>query len=166
MEDAFDGITHVEMSDLLGTAKALSDALLDGLEDAGVGIPKLTELLQGHKVDLPDGGLLGGLLGGAPITDILLGGKGDIFGFGLAGVVSLLTGFIAEGASPGQIELTGPAGAAQAAVIALRFVAAQPPTAPHITYEFAEVWPGQTYLGLAIQHVRDWCSRPWPAVTT
>ncbi|HRD62955.1 MAG TPA: hypothetical protein PL137_18790, partial [Nocardioides sp.] len=25
--------------------------------------------------------------------------------------------------------------------------------------EFAEVWPGMTYLGLAIQHVRDWATK-------
>jgi peptidoglycan hydrolase-like protein with peptidoglycan-binding domain len=36
-------------------------------------------------------------------------------------------------------------------------------TRPHIEYHLREVWPGQTYLGLAVQHVRDWCSRVAPA---
>lgn len=36
-------------------------------------------------------------------------------------------------------------------------------TRPHIEYHLREVWPGQTYLGLAVQHVRDWASRVAPA---
>ncbi|GFG83330.1 hypothetical protein [Mycolicibacter algericus] len=36
-------------------------------------------------------------------------------------------------------------------------------TRPHIEYHLREVWPGQTYLGLAVQHVRDWASRAAPA---
>lgn len=52
-----------------------------------------------------------------------------------------------------------PAAAIQAIDIALRFATSSPPTAAHIQYEFREVWPGMTYLGLAIQHVRDWASR-------
>lgn len=51
------------------------------------------------------------------------------------------------------------AAAAQAAVLGLRFATSNPPTAPHITYEWAEAIPGRTYLGLAIQHVTDWCNR-------
>lgn len=43
------------------------------------------------------------------------------------------------------------------------FVSQQPPTAPHIQYEFREAWPGMTFLQLGIQHVRDWCSRAVPA---
>lgn len=49
--------------------------------------------------------------------------------------------------------------AAQAAVLGLRFAATQPPTAAHITYEWAEAIPGSTYLGLAIQHVNHWAAR-------
>lgn len=55
--------------------------------------------------------------------------------------------------------LADPLAAFQAIGIAGGFVATNPPTLPHITYEFAEVWPGQTYLGLAIQHVREYSSR-------
>jgi len=62
---------------------------------------------------------------------------------------------------PGMVTeaLTDPIAAFQAIGIAGGFVATNPPTLPHITYEFAEVWPGQTYLGLAIQHLRDWSLR-------
>lgn len=52
-----------------------------------------------------------------------------------------------------------PVAAFQAIDIALRFATSSPPTAAHIQYEFREVWPGMTYLGLAVQHVRDWASR-------
>lgn len=55
--------------------------------------------------------------------------------------------------------LTDPLAAFQAIRIAAGFVATNPPTLPHITYEFAEVWPGQTYVGLGIQHLRDWSLR-------
>lgn len=50
-----------------------------------------------------------------------------------------------------------PIGAFRAMGIAAQFVSEG--TAPHIQYEFREVWPGTTYLDLAIQHVRDWASR-------
>jgi len=53
------------------------------------------------------------------------------------------------------------AAAAQAAILGLRFAASNPPTGPHITYEFAEALPGMTYLQLAIQHVNHWAgTRP------
>ena len=48
------------------------------------------------------------------------------------------------------------AAAAQAAMIGLRFATTNPPTAPHITYEWAEALPGMTYLQLAIQHTAHW----------
>lgn len=51
------------------------------------------------------------------------------------------------------------AAAVAAARQGIEFVLTQPPTAPHITYEFAEVWPGMTYFDLAVQHVNDWASR-------
>ena len=51
---------------------------------------------------------------------------------------------------------TETAGAVQAAILALRFFADG--TRPHIEYEHREVWPGQTYLGLAVQHVQHWWS--------
>lgn len=51
------------------------------------------------------------------------------------------------------------AAAAQAAVLGLRFATSNPPTAPHITYEFAQAIPGMTYLQLAIQHVNEWAAK-------
>lgn len=51
------------------------------------------------------------------------------------------------------------AAAVAAASQGIGFALAKPPTAPHITYEFAEVWPGMTYFDLAVQHVNDWASR-------
>lgn len=41
----------------------------------------------------------------------------------------------------------------------IAFVAAQPPTRPHITYEFEEALPGTTFVQLACQHVRHWAGR-------
>ncbi|AHB31874.1 lysin B [Mycobacterium phage Aragog] len=52
-----------------------------------------------------------------------------------------------------------PLAAFKAADVAIKFATSNPPTAAHIQYEHREVWPGQTYLGLAIQHVRDYASR-------
>ncbi len=50
------------------------------------------------------------------------------------------------------------AAAVQAAILALRFFADQPPTAAHISYEFRDAIPGVTYLDLAAQHVRHWAA--------
>ncbi|AYB69374.1 lysin B [Mycobacterium phage Gancho] len=89
----------------------------------------------------------------------LAGGPAGLVGLGVPLIMGLLGGLIG-----GQKNPTGVAAAAQAAMIALQFATSNPPTAAHIQYEFREVWPGQTYLGLAIQHVRDWAGRT-PAVT-
>ncbi|MCP3811060.1 hypothetical protein NLX62_01695 [Mycobacteriaceae bacterium Msp059] len=89
----------------------------------------------------------------------LAGGPTGVLGFGLPLAMGALGGLIGVEKNP-----TGVAAAAQAAMIALQFMASNPPTAAHIQYEFREVWPGQTYIGLAIQHVRDWAGRT-PAVT-
>ena len=62
---------------------------------------------------------------------------------------------------PGVVPNVGgeTAAAVHAARLALQFFAAQPPTRPHITYEFVEALPGRTYLQLGIDHVRDWSAR-------
>jgi hypothetical protein len=57
------------------------------------------------------------------------------------------------------LSVKGIAAAIQAAVLGIQFLCWQPPTAPHIEYHIREVFPGQTYLPLAIQHVRDWVGR-------
>lgn len=41
----------------------------------------------------------------------------------------------------------------------LAFVADNPPTRPHITYQFDQCLPGVTHIDLCIQHVHDWGSR-------
>lgn len=48
--------------------------------------------------------------------------------------------------------------ASQAAVLGLKFAATQPPTLPHISYEWAQALPGMSYLGLGIQHVNHWAA--------
>lgn len=55
--------------------------------------------------------------------------------------------------------IADPLAAMQAIGIAGRFATSNPPTLPHVNYEWTEVWPGQTHVGLAIQHVRDWGQR-------
>jgi predicted chitinase len=56
------------------------------------------------------------------------------------------------------ISVAGIAAAIQACILGIQFVCWQPPTAPHIEYHIREVWPGQTYVGLAIQHVHHWAT--------
>jgi hypothetical protein len=58
------------------------------------------------------------------------------------------------------LSVKGIAAAIQAAILGIQFLCWQPPTAPHIEYHLREVFPGQTYLQLGVQHVRDWASRP------
>lgn len=74
-------------------------------------------------------------------------------------LMAALPGFIGRGDPE---DLKGMAAAAYAAKFALGFATSNPPTASHIEYHLREVWPGQTYLGLAIQHVRDYASRVTP----
>ncbi|AGU91961.1 lysin B [Mycobacterium phage Adawi] len=156
METVFDLVTESALNDPLGTLQAMIPHLLEIAQDAGIfGLIGL-----GNAGPATSGGLLGGLLGGA----------GGLLGAGtallnpLAVVPMLLPLFV--GVLPGLIagigggvggNLTGPAAAAQAAVLGMKFLVAG--TRPHIEYHLREVWPGQTYLGLGIQHVRDWSAR-------
>jgi hypothetical protein len=58
------------------------------------------------------------------------------------------------------LSIEGIACAIAAAVDGLIFFCSPPfPTAAHCEYHIREVWPGMTYVGLAIQHVRDWAGR-------
>jgi hypothetical protein len=57
------------------------------------------------------------------------------------------------------LSVRGIAAAIEACILGIQFICWQPPTAPHIQYSTREVFPGQTYVELAIQHVRDWGSR-------
>lgn len=130
MDDAFDLVTGTQLSDPLGTVTAMVPIIVKLMEKAGVPLPSI----------------LGALAGGIP----------GLIAFALPILIGMLPGLIS--AAGGNVNnLTGPAAAAQAAIIAMRFVASG--TAPHINYHAWEVWPGQTYLGLAVQHVRDWSAR-------
>lgn len=72
----------------------------------------------------------------------------------VAGLLASFLPGIPEAFSGGE---TG--AAVQAAIIALRFYADNPPTANHISYEHREAIPGMTYLDLAAQHCRDWATQ-------
>lgn len=105
---------------------------------------------------------LGGLKTVAPIIGGLTGGGiGGLVAGALSMVPSILIGVLGSlltGADPSKT--TDPIQAAiQASIIGLKFIAQNPPTAPHITYEFAEARPGQTYIQHAIQHTHDWATR-------
>lgn len=160
--DFYDIVTRVELSDPLGTFGAILQKVPDILTHVGIlgdARHKVSEpvnnllgvasqiLFQPRNQAQPD--LFGGLLSGNPNAWNSLGLANPI---GL--VLNSLTGLL-DG-QPDDL-----AAAINAAVVAIRFAASG--TAPHITYETAEVWPGQTYLGLAVQHVRDWGSRFDPA---
>ena len=65
-----------------------------------------------------------------------------------------------EEVSRGVLSVKGIVWAIAAAVDALIFFCSPPfPTAPHCEYHVREVWPGMTYVGLAIQHVHDWANQ-------
>lgn len=57
-------------------------------------------------------------------------------------------------------------GALDAAGRGLAFIMQNPPTRPHISYEWDEAKPGITHLNLAIQHCRDWSGRVTPGDKT
>ncbi|AMS02252.1 lysin B [Mycobacterium phage Phrann] len=130
MTAIYQAVVDVELSDPLGTLRAIIRAIPTVLAEAGVSVPLLAHA---------------GLSAGNPAETAALM---------LPVLTSTLAGLIG-GAASGP--LTGPAAAVQAAIIAIRFAASG--TAPHINYHAWEVWPGQTYLGLAVQHVRDWAQR-------
>ncbi|WAW19113.1 lysin B [Mycobacterium phage BIB10] len=130
MTAIYQAVVDVELSDPVGTLRAIIRAIPKVLAEAGVSVPLLAHA---------------GLSAGNPV---------EMAGVALPLLTSTLGGLVG-GAVGGQ--LTGPAAAVQAAIIALKFAVSG--TAPHINYHAWEVWPGQTYLGLAIQHVRDWASR-------
>ena len=130
MQDAFDLVTKTELGNLVATAQNLVAVIPEITADAGITVPDA----------------LGALANGVP----------GLIGWGLPLLTGALGGLIGRG-NPDA--LTGTAAAAKAAQIGLTFALDTPPTKSHITYEFAEVWPGQTMLGLCCQHVRDYASR-------
>jgi hypothetical protein len=60
------------------------------------------------------------------------------------------------------LSIKGIAAAIEAAIIALIFFCQG--TRPHIEYHIREVFPGQTYVQHAIQHVRYWASTRVPVM--
>ncbi|MGE2714181.1 hypothetical protein ACQI4L_09000 [Mycolicibacterium litorale] len=135
MTGAYGLVTNLQMNDMLGTVRAMLPFILEIVQDAGIDLPFITKV---------GGGVMsaGSIAGLAPVLLPLL--------------IGMLPGLIGGIGAPNNT-LTGPAAAVQAAIIAMKFLIAG--TAPHINYHAWEVWPGQTYLGLAIQHVRDWATR-------
>lgn len=111
------------------TLLSILDTLPEILDDAGIKIPDIIKLLGGDQNEWNEVGQNG--------IDIII-----------QSIIGAISG-----------KQQGIGAIIEAIVCALQFVATQPPTAPHIEYEFREVWPGQTYLGLAVQHVRDYASR-------
>lgn len=130
--DAYGIVMDTTISDPVGTAGKLIPQLLKIVHDAGIKIPFLDNF-----GDINPGALGPGLIG------LLL---------------SALTGLFASLGGGGG-NLTGPAAAVQAAILGLRFAGDNPPTRPHIQYEFEEAMSGQSHLDHAIQHVNDWASR-------
>lgn len=137
MDTAYDMVTNVQISDPLGTARAMIGQLPVILGEAGISLPAIFGSLATGPVGL--------------ITWMIPMAIGA-----LQGMIGELTG-LPDANSPGT------AAAAEAAMIALKFVASQPPTAAHIQYHIRETLPGMTYLDLARSHVRDWCSRVNPS---
>ncbi len=96
-------------------------------------VENLIKLLQVAGVDLPFPNL-GAILSGA--------------------FIGLLRGLGVKLGAAGDNET---AAAIECAILALQFVTSNPPTAPHIRYEFDEVEPGVTYLEHARRHVVTCC---------
>jgi hypothetical protein len=130
--DVYAYVTDLALDDPLGLITRMLPMILSVLEDAGITLPFI-------------GGALGSITNPAALVGLML-----------PMLISMLPGLIG-GIGGGGGQLTGPAAAVQAAILGLKFLFAG--TGPHISYHVNEVWPGQTYLGLAIQHVRDWSAR-------
>jgi hypothetical protein len=146
----------------------MSSSVSDPLTTIAAIIPGLIQLVQdalGANELQNIGGLAGlfGALGGSSA-----GGLGALGGIGgILALLPMLTALIGHPQVQAAVNTTpvpgsgglsvGPIAAIQAAVLAIQFFASG--TAAHVQYHVNEVWPGQTYLGLGIQHVHDWATR-------
>lgn len=130
LQDFYDIISNVELSDPVKTFNTILDEIPQIFSRVGVDVDDLLKMLGSNPND--------------PFGPILNSG----FNIVVSSIIGAISG-----------KQRGIGAVIEAIVVALKFVAEQPPTAPHIQYEFREVWPGMTYLDLAIQHVRDWSTR-------
>lgn len=103
----------------------------------------VSSFVQGALKVVNDIGGIGGILGslgGGLFPDLLIG---------------LLAGISGKPTTSKNLSA-----AIKAAITGLKFIAASPPTAAHITYEFPiPDQPQWSYIDLAVQHVNDWASR-------
>lgn len=184
MSAAYDGITKFSFSDFLSGMMALVEMIPTIAGDMGISLPAVLQSMSGGLGGLLGGGAvaptassasgLGGLLGGAGAgllgSGSLLGGAGLLGGIlgggnaapgGALNLPGMFLGGIEGLIGVGNPEsFTGIEAGTYAARLGLTFMAAG--TRPHISYHVDEVWPGQTYLGLGIQHVRYYASQTPP----
>lgn len=132
MDTAYTIVKNTQFTDPLATGMTILQQIPVILKEAGIELPSI----------------LGALMGG-PVT--LVGWMVPLLLGALQGIVGGLAGLP-------DANKAGTAAAAEAAIIALKFVAAQPPTRPHISYHIDKVpgLNGMTFLDLARQHVHDW----------
>lgn len=149
IEQFYKIIMGTAVSDPMGTLTRMIPPMIQAVEDA-LGASGSGALGAGGLMGLLGGGLGGGLAGGA-------GGIAMLLPSLLPMLISLMGGLMGGGGIGADAGATGPVAAIQAMILALKFFASG--TGPHINYHVNEVWPGQTFLGLGIQHVRDWASR-------
>lgn len=130
MDDVYEEVTRFSFTDVMAVALRMMQALPAIAQKAGISLPAAF-----------------GALAGGPI---------GLVAFAIPMLLTSIGGFI-PGGDPDK--LTGTAAAAKAATIGLTFLFQG--TAPHIRYHLDEAWPGgPTFVQLAIQHVRDYASRP------
>lgn len=93
------------------------------------------------------------------IVDDLGGLPGIVGGLGAGLIPAVLLGVLAGVLNKPTTD-AGLAAAIKAAITGIKFIAANPPTEPHITYEFPiPDQPWWSYIDLAVQHVKDWSGR-------
>lgn len=151
MTDVYELAIDLQLNDPLAFFQAFLQHIMALAGDLGL-MPQIQQQANSGAL-----GGLGGILG-------MFGGMGGLMAGGPVGLLALAPGLLIPlltGLISGQVNenSTGLEAAVQAAVIGLKFIMAQPPTAPHITYEFGEAIPGMTYIDLARQHVNDWAAR-------
>lgn len=131
MDDVYEEVTRFAFRDIGQVAMRMMTALPTIAGKAGISLPGAFAALSAGPVGL--------------IT------------FALPALIASMGGLIPSGTPDDQ--LTGPAAAAKAATIGLKFLFAG--TRPHTVYHLDPAWPGgPTFVQLAVMHVRDWASRP------